>query len=44
LRKNDGALHAQLLTLRDRAGIGADISALRVFDIVTWMTGWQAGS
>jgi hypothetical protein len=41
LRKNDGALHAQLLTLRDRAGIGADISALRVFDIVTWMTGRQ---
>ncbi|WP_264029290.1 DUF6308 family protein [Cellulosimicrobium sp. SH8] len=37
LRADDGALHRHLLSLRDEAGIGDDISALRVFDVVVWM-------
>jgi hypothetical protein len=39
LRANDHALHKHLISLRDEAGIGDDISPLRVFDVVTWMTG-----
>ncbi|WP_251149765.1 DUF6308 family protein [Cellulosimicrobium sp. Marseille-Q4280] len=37
LRADDRALHRHLLSLRDEAGIGDDISALRVFDVVVWM-------
>ncbi|NNM45392.1 DUF6308 family protein [Knoellia koreensis] len=37
LQENDHALHRRLLSIRDEAGVGADISALRVFDIVAWM-------
>lgn len=33
------ANHRHLLALRDRAGLGAEISALRVFDVLVWMTG-----
>ncbi|MCX4740724.1 DUF6308 family protein [Streptomyces antibioticus] len=37
LRADDGALHAQLVRLRDKAGIGEDIGVLRVFDVIAWM-------
>ncbi|MGW9416974.1 DUF6308 family protein [Cellulosimicrobium funkei] len=37
LRADDRALHRHLVSLRDEAGIGDDISALRVFDVVVWM-------
>jgi hypothetical protein len=37
LRADDGALQARLLELREAAGLGSDISALRVFDVVVWM-------
>ena len=30
-------LHARLLRLRDSAGLGESVSAIRVFDVVTWM-------
>ncbi len=43
LRTEDNALHQKLLDIRDHAGIGDDISALRVFDIVTWMPGRDRG-
>ncbi|MFE6547229.1 DUF6308 family protein [Streptomyces sp. NPDC057746] len=29
--------HDQLVRFRDKAGIGEDISVLRVFDIIVWM-------
>lgn len=32
-------LHHRLLKLRDEAGLGPEVSAIRVFDVVTWMTG-----
>ncbi|MDO8150183.1 DUF6308 family protein [Isoptericola sp. b408] len=37
LRADDRALHRHLLSLREEAGIGHDISALRVFDVAVWM-------
>ncbi|PRZ08602.1 hypothetical protein BCE75_101278 [Isoptericola sp. CG 20/1183] len=37
LRADECALHRHLLSLRREAGIGDDISALRVFDVVVWM-------
>lgn len=37
LRSDGGALQARLLGLRKAAGLGSDISALRVFDVVAWM-------
>jgi Family of unknown function (DUF6308) len=43
LRADDKGLHRQLLRIRQDAGIGNDISALRVFDIVTWMIGRHSG-
>jgi hypothetical protein len=39
LRANDKARHKGLLLIRDQAGLDDDVSALRVFDIVTWMIG-----
>lgn len=33
------ALHQKLLGIRKDAGVGDDVSALRVFDVVTWMYG-----
>jgi hypothetical protein len=39
LRASDGALHEQLLALRDAVKVGPDISALRVFDVIAWMEG-----
>jgi Family of unknown function (DUF6308) len=39
LRADDKALNQKLLDIRAQAEIGNDISALRVFDIVTWMPG-----
>lgn len=35
----DPVLHERLLGLRDEAGLPEDVSALRVFDVVTWMEG-----
>jgi Family of unknown function (DUF6308) len=40
LRADDKAMHKRLLRIRDQADL--DISALRVFDIVTWMIGRDA--
>jgi hypothetical protein len=37
LRVDERALHRHLLSLRDEAEIGDDISVLRVFDVVVWM-------
>ncbi|MFD9925861.1 DUF6308 family protein [[Kitasatospora] papulosa] len=37
MRADNGAFCDQLVCLRDEAGIGKDISALRVFDVVAWM-------
>ena len=37
------SLHDRLLDLRDRAGLGPHVSALRVLDVVTWMEGKAAG-
>lgn len=39
LREADKARHGKLLDIRAQSGIGEDVSALRVFDIVTWMPG-----
>lgn len=38
LRRNDSALQRHLISLRAEAGIGDDISPLRVFDVVAWRT------
>jgi len=35
----DPELHGRLLRLRDQANLPAAVSALRVFDVVTWMEG-----
>ena len=37
LREN--GLHNRLVNLRARAGLDERVSALRVFDVLTWMTG-----
>lgn len=39
LAAEDKALYRQLLAIRDAAGLEDDISALRIFDIVTWKIG-----
>ena len=39
LAADDRAHHLHLESLRSRAGLGPDISVLRVFDVLTWMTG-----
>nr|WP_237724221.1 DUF6308 family protein [Rhodococcus sp. DK17] len=39
LRADDGALHHRLLSIREEAGLPAEISALRVFDVIAWMDG-----
>lgn len=44
LRADDGALHNRLVDIRHRAGVGGDISPLRVFDIVCWMAAQRGGS
>jgi hypothetical protein len=36
-------LHVRLLTLRDGAGVGEAISAIRVFDVLAWMQGTGKG-
>ncbi|AHK35679.1 hypothetical protein OPAG_06568 [Rhodococcus opacus PD630] len=43
LRADDGALHRRLLSLRGEAGLPAEISALRVFDVIAWMDGKSRG-
>ncbi|MGY1813251.1 DUF6308 family protein [Blastococcus sp. SYSU D00820] len=43
LRRNDGALHQTLLRLREQAGIGPHVSAIRVYDVITWMEGKKKG-
>jgi len=35
LRADNGALHRRLVDIRRQSAIGEDISALRIFDIVT---------
>ena len=42
LRADDRALQKQLIALREKSGIGQDISPLRVFDVVAWRTGKDA--
>ena len=41
LRENlsDRTLHEHLVHLREAAGLGAEVSALRVFDVVCWLEG-----
>ncbi|MVA74493.1 hypothetical protein GC722_00355 [Auraticoccus sp. F435] len=39
LLADDGALHHRLIALRDDAGLPADVSALRVLDVLAWMDG-----
>lgn len=39
LAADDRANHNYLESLRSKAGLGHDISVLRVFDVLTWMTG-----
>ena len=41
LRAN--SLQERLLDLREQAGLGPHVSALRVLDVVTWMEGKAAG-
>ncbi|MBB3086666.1 DUF6308 family protein [Geodermatophilus sabuli] len=41
LRAGDGALHERLLRLRDEVGLDERISAIRVYDVITWMEGKQ---
>lgn len=36
---DDRRMHRRLESLRETAGIGADISVLRVFDVLVWMVG-----
>ncbi|MFF7551060.1 DUF6308 family protein [Streptomyces canus] len=38
LRADDGALHHELLTLRRAAGVPETVSALRVCDVMLWMS------
>ena len=37
LAADNSALHGKLLAIREKAGVGDDISAIRVFDAVTWL-------
>jgi hypothetical protein len=37
LRADNGTFYNQLVHLRRKAGIGEDISVLRVFDVIAWM-------
>lgn len=37
--QQDQGLHGRLVALRDEAELPADVSALRVFDVLTWMEG-----
>ena len=39
LAADDEALHNRLLEIRQRSGVGDDISVLRCFDILVWMSG-----
>ena len=39
LRADDGRLHERLLELREMAQLGPEISAIRVYDVLTWMEG-----
>lgn len=41
LNADNRRLHNHLITLRDEADVGSDISAIRVFDILAWM--WGSG-
>ena len=43
LRADDGRLQDRLLRLRAVAELGEEVSALRVYDVITWMDG-KAGS
>lgn len=41
--QSDADLHDRLLRLKCEAGLPDDVSAVRVFDVVTWMEGKAAG-
>lgn len=41
--QSEPELHDRLLHLKNEAGLPADVSALRVFDVVTWMEGKENG-
>lgn len=43
LRANDMALHQRLLRLRDAAGLPAEVSPLRVLDVICWREGKDRG-
>jgi hypothetical protein len=41
---NDRALYRRLLSIREAAGVGDDISSLRIFDVVCWRVGQELAS
>lgn len=43
LAADSQALHHRLLRLRDAAGLPEQVSALRVFDVISWMEGKDRG-
>lgn len=43
LRADECALHRRLLRLRDQAGLGEHISALRILDVIAWREGKDRG-
>ena len=43
LKERDGALHRRLAQLHAQAALPAEVSALRVFDILCWMEGKSRG-
>ncbi len=43
LTADDNANHRHVVELRDAAGLGPEISALRVFDVLAWLVGKGAG-
>jgi len=39
LRENDGELAGRLAEIRDHAALGQEVSVIRIFDVLVWMTG-----
>lgn len=43
LRADEGTLHRRLLSIREEAALPAEVSALRVFDVIAWVDGVEPG-
>jgi hypothetical protein len=43
LREDDFALHRRLVRLREAAGVPAEVSAVRVLDVICWLEGQDRG-